>query len=320
MQSVYLIGLGAIGSVYARLLHDAHPDHFRVIMQPARRARFEQNPLIVDGKVCNFDFAEEGRIADTILVCVKVRDLDVAIRDMRPFVGESTVILPLLNGVTAHEALTAAFPRQEVLYGVSYMSSLRDAHEVHCKNLGKVVFGKAHNEPISEPVARLQNLFSEAGIPNDVAVDMLHATWVKFMANVAANQASAVLRMTYGELKASPHAKRLLRDTAMEVIPVAEACGVRLKDSDLDNMFHVLAHLPIDGKTSMLQDVEAGRKTEVETFSGTVLSLGRRHGKPTPTNQVFFDLVTALEEKPIVPSPLEESMDHALTLNKASGS
>jgi 2-dehydropantoate 2-reductase len=117
------------------------------------------------------------------------------------------------------------------------------------------------------------------------------------MLNVGVNQVSALLRATYGDFATVPEARELTRAAALEVVALSAREGVALSAADVDRIFPILAGLAPAGKTSMLQDVEAGRKTEVEIFAGAVVALGRRHGVPTPVNEVLGKLLIGLERR-----------------------
>ena len=89
--------------------------------------------------------------------------------------------------------------------------------------------------------------------------------------------------------------RELTRLAALEVLALSAREGVALSAEDLERIFPIVATLAPDGKTSMLQDVEAGRKTEVEIFAGAVVELGRKHGVPTPVNEVLGKIIAAVE-------------------------
>jgi 2-dehydropantoate 2-reductase len=125
---------------------------------------------------------------------------------------------------------------------------------------------------------------------------MIRMLWWKFMINVGVNQASAVMRAPYGVFQSSPDAQALTEALMREVIVLAQRIGVNLAEQDLDEWHPVLKRLSPEGKTSMLQDVEAGRKTEVEIFGGKVVELGERYGVPTPVNQTVLNIIRVLEQ------------------------
>jgi 2-dehydropantoate 2-reductase len=119
------------------------------------------------------------------------------------------------------------------------------------------------------------------------------------MLNVGVNQVTAVTRRSYAILKPAnirPETKELVDGAMREVIAVAKAEGIELTDQDIAEVYRTMNGLADGGKTSMCQDVEAGRKTEVELFSGTVIELGRKHGIPVPVNETLYRELRTIEQ------------------------
>ena len=136
-----------------------------------------------------------------------------------------------------------------------------------------------------------------AGIPNTIPDDMLRMMWWKFMINVGVNQASAVLRAPYGVFQSSADARALMTSLMREVIALAHKANIDLTDRDLDEWLKILATLSSGGKTSMLQDIEAERKTEVEIFAGKVVALGKKYRVPTPVNETILSIIKVIESR-----------------------
>jgi 2-dehydropantoate 2-reductase len=126
---------------------------------------------------------------------------------------------------------------------------------------------------------------------------MIRTLWWKFMINVGVNQASAVMRAPYGTFQSSPEAQALMETLMRESIVLAKAEGVNLGEQNLVDWYAFLRTLSPEGKTSMLQDIEAGRKTEVEIFAGKVVALGERHRIPTPVNRTVLNIIHVLEQQ-----------------------
>ncbi len=120
--------------------------------------------------------------------------------------------------------------------------------------------------------------------------------WWKFMVNVGVNQASAVLHAPYGVFQTNPEAQGLMRSLMQEVVALAKALNVNLTLQDINEWQLVMNQLSPQGKTSMLQDIEARRKTEVEIFGGKVIELGKTYGVPTPVNQTIVQIIRVLEQ------------------------
>jgi 2-dehydropantoate 2-reductase len=161
--------------------------------------------------------------------------------------------------------------------------------------MGKIWFGAPSNDPSDPRVLAVRDLLDRAGIPYQVPEDILREQWFKFMINVGVNQVSAILRAPYGAFGAVQEVADLTRRASLEVVAISAPEGISLAPADVDRMFPILAGLAPGGKSSMLQDVEAGRKTEVEIFADAVVALGRRHGIPTPVNEVLGRAIGALE-------------------------
>jgi len=146
-------------------------------------------------------------------------------------------------------------------------------------------------------VKALQALFIRAGILCEIPEDMIRTLWWKFMINVGINQTSAVLRAPYGVFHSFPEAMELMESAMQEVITLARAVNINLSEKDVKEWHTFLSSLPPTGKTSMLQDVEAGRKTEVEIFAGKVVSLGKACGVPTPVNETLHRILKIMEQR-----------------------
>lgn len=300
IQHIALIGAGAIGSVYAAHLSRHYGDHFAVAATGERARRLSQAGITVNGK-CFFprvvDTAAEAFAADLILVCVKNYHLEATLSDMAPLVGPHTVIVPLLNGITARDRIAERFFANPVLYGLAiYIDALRGPDGVHNTDDGVIQLGQARNTPPSALVNRVSDALTHAGLRIEVCPDMLRAVWKKWMLNVGCNQAGAVTRAPNRLLASLPGPSDLFVDAMREVVALAQAAGIHLTEADVQEFLTLMRQFSPSGKTSMLQDVLAGRKTEVESFGGTVSALGRKYGVPTPVNDMLTRILRATEQ------------------------
>lgn len=295
-----LVGMGAIGSVYAKYLTDRYGEDFAVIAGSKRGERLRSEGIVLNGErfVPRVVSPETDRFrADLVLFCVKNGQLEEAMEEVRPVVGPDTVLLPLLNGITARDRLQNGYPENPVLYGLAiHIVSVREGLRVTNTSLGTIQFGEAENTDPSPRVLAVQRYLAEAGLDAKIMPDMRWAIWRKWMLNVGANQVSAVSGAGYGNLLGLPELSSLFRDAMAEVAALARAEGINLGDREMEEFLTTMRrHNPL-GKTSMLQDVEAKRKTEVEYFSGTVMELGDKYGIPTPVNRVLYRLIRAREQ------------------------
>jgi 2-dehydropantoate 2-reductase len=301
IETVSIIGAGALGGAYASIFHEMDNHCVSFVANGDRFERLRREGLIVNGKRYNIPVLRPEDMlppSDLIIVAVKHNQLNDAIREMKNRVGRGTTIISVMNGIESEMKIGAAYGMNKVLYAVSVgIDGLREGNRVNFKKRGKIFFGEARNHSISDKVRGIQDLFDRAMIIAETPPDMIRILWWKFMINVGINQASAVLRAPYSVFQTSKEARDLMESAMQEVIMLAEKERVRLSKEDIKNWETVLIGLNPEGKTSMLQDVEAHRKTEVEMFAGKVIELGTRHNVPTPVNQKLFDMIKEIEGK-----------------------
>lgn len=299
MNKVAVVGAGALGAVYAAHLYDLDPECVCFLADGERLDRLRRGGVIINGKRYDVQVAsprECVRPVDLIIVAVKNNHLSAAIELMKNCVGPETVIISILNGIDSEEIIGAVFGMEKVLYCIALgIDALRDNNRINYTTQGKLFFGEKDNTHTSERVKRIQELFTRAGIAYETPPDMMRMLWRKFMINVGINQASAVLRAPYGVFLTSGEAMELMKSAMREVITLAQKARINLVEEDVHCFDPVLATLNPLSKTSMLQDIEAGRKTELDVFAGRVIELGKKYGVPVPVNQRLFDEIRKIE-------------------------
>lgn len=300
IKRVALIGLGAIGAFVATSLQELLGDEgFYIIAGSNRREKLEKG-IKVNGKMYYFrcvDPNEEGEKADLVIVATKFNGLEGAIKDISSQVGEHTVIISLLNGVTSEEQLMEVYG-ERVIYALTRASVVRTEEEVlFDKAHAYLEFGEAINNTYSERILAIKDLFDKAGIAYKIPQDMKRAIWLKYACNIAENQSSAILGIPFGAWHVSEHAN-LIREAAMkEVFAVAEKKGIHFGEEEFLLQRENLKRIPYENKTSMFQDIENGRATEVEMFAGTMIKMGKEFNVDTPVNELFYHALYVLEEK-----------------------
>lgn len=299
IRNIAMIGMGAIGSVYGKLLHDTYGDSFFVVAAGERKEKIQSQGISLNGEAYypSVRDPEDKKIrAQLVLVCVKNYQLDAAIADLKNFVTPATVILPLLNGVTARQRLHEAFPQSHILYGVAMgIDAVRTDHGVENSTNGVIQFGDEKNKLESAVVVTVKERLVEAGIHVEVYRDMLRIVWRKWMLNIGFNQVSALSKSNYGMMASVPETWSAVEAAMREVLQIARKMQIDIGEQDIWEIKKVIPTMNPSGKTSMLQDVEAKRKTEVEYFSGTVIAYGSRLGVAVPVNTTMYELIKGLE-------------------------
>jgi 2-dehydropantoate 2-reductase len=305
---VGILGFGALGALYADYFSSSPEAEVFFIASGERYERIRNNPLTVNGRLLDIPVeragtGESAEPADLLLVAVKHHQLAAALEDARGHVGDSTILLSVMNGIESEETIGTQFGTEHLLYAVALgMDPLREGNRVTYTTPGKLLLGRAQNDEASqrgegdEDLARVQRLCVNTGLPWETPEDMIRNLWWKFMINIGINQSSAVIGGTYGTFVDSEDARSVLVAAMEEVIAVASHRGVSLYREDIDRFVEqILPSMSREGKTSMLQDVEAGRKTEVEMFAGTLVRMGEGYGVDTPVNATLLSLLKAIE-------------------------
>jgi len=297
---VGILGAGALGALYASLITKAGGAEVYFVARGERRRRLAEQGLVVNGEplrvpVHDADGPAPEAAADLIIVALKHHHLLEALEDLEPVLGPETTIISVMNGLESEEILGDAYGPGRVLPCVALgMDAVREGNSVTFTRPGTLYIGEEEGSR-SPRLDRVARAFDAFAVPYTVPPDMRRILWWKFMINVGMNQSSAVLGKPYGVFQESPAAQEIMESLMREVVTLADAARVNLGEQDIAEWYEVLNQLSPEGKTSMLQDVEAGRKTEVEVFAGTCVDMGERYGIPTPVNRTFLRLIQVLE-------------------------
>lgn len=300
IKNVLVCGIGAVGSIYADKIEKFTPQNLRVLVDEARLERYKKNPTVFNGRVLDFNYIlpnDTSFKADLIIIATKFDGLNDVIKNIKNFVYDDTVILSLLNGVTSEKIIAKTYGREKLLY--SYFighSAIRDGRNITHDDVNTIVYGSENSNDF-ENVERIQDFFEQAGINYLIPDDIIHSLWLKYMLNVSANQTTAILRMNFGEMLENDKCMDFAINVMKEVQAIAKAEGVRNTESMINETIEHLHTMIPEGKTSMLQDVEAERKTEVEMFAGTVIKLGKEFGIPTPYNKIIKEIIEIIHRQ-----------------------
>ncbi len=337
IEQVALFGAGSVGgSLLCRQRENL--DKIKVIVHGSRRERMEKEGLLTRGETFFPQIWEKGSYPDLLMVGLKNTQLKASIAELRDYVGPNTILMPLMNGISASEELREAFPENTVLTAVVYVDARKIGNELFCGETFLIQIGDAEEavlESIKEAllswgiscqicadITRRQwrkwmmnvgtNQVSailganygqfqqkEAvlswGISCQICADITRRQWRKWMMNVGTNQVSAILGANYGQFQQKEAVRNMALAAMAEVVAVAEAAGVDLHAADVAAAGDSVNKWSAEGKCSMLQDVEAHRLTEVESFSGKLVELGKKYGVPTPINETLYALIRAKE-------------------------
>lgn len=302
IKTVSIIGLGALGILYAQHFSKKLPkENLRIIADAERIKRYERDSIFCNGERCDFHYVtpeEPCEPADLLLFTVKYDGLEEAIQSVKNHVGENTIIMSALNGISSEEMIGQAYGMDKVLYCVAQgMDAVKVGNKLTYDHKGLLCFGDKEPGVISEKAATVDAFFKKVQLPHEVDTNMMKRLWGKFMLNVGVNQTVAMYRSNYGDVQRDGKERNTMIAAMREVITISKKEGIHLTEDGLNYWLNVLSTLSPDGKPSMAQDVDAERPSEVELFAGTVLKIGIKHGIPTPTNKELYEQIQLIESK-----------------------
>lgn len=271
---VAIIGMGAIGHVIQRALAG------RVEIVPVDRT---SSPLRPD----------EDPV-DAAVVCVKTPGTPWAAEVAQHVVSRDGVVVTIQNGLGNHETLVAAVGEARVAVGVIYVGARMEHEELWATGPGKVELGLPPAPGPRRALEALAARLTEGGMTVSVVEDAWASVWRKVAVNAAMNPTTALLGYTNAELLADVGASRVADAIAAEVVRVATAAGVALGEEEGRRAWRDIATVTGANRSSMLQDVQAGRTTEIDAICGAVQREGEGRGVAAPLNQAMTVLVGAL--------------------------
>lgn len=305
---VLVAGTGALGSMYGGFLRAAghtvtllgRRSHIQAIRDGGLRVDGVLGSAHPDGFQLALSTAEVGGPFDLIVLAVKSFDVDAATFDLTGALAPDGAVLALQNGLGHLEILGERFGPARVLAApVLIGATLPSPGSVRVTVYAKPVQISA---PLAEAATRAPHwarVLADAGIPTEATTRPMAFLWEKMLYNLALNAFGAVLRLPYGALGERAEGREVMNEIIEEGFAVARADRVDLLWPDADGCrrhFHTTLLPPTSAhRSSMLQDIERGRRTEIDAINGYVCRRGRALGIPTPRNQVLCGLVHAIE-------------------------
>lgn len=300
IKTVNIIGLGALGMLYGKCMMDALGyDNVKFIMNNDRIAKYKDTEYTCNGDVCKFHLESEDDAtpADLVVVAIKSPAMESALKTMESSVGPDTVIMSVMNGISSERILAEKFGEEKLIYTVAQgmdatklgpALTFSKAGELH---IGIIDSGKQEN---LDAVAALLKASNLDYVLED---DILFRMWSKFMLNVGINQTCMVYGTTYSGALNVPEYFTTFISAMREVVAVANAEGIALSEKDLNQYVAIIRTLKPDLMPSMAQDRINKNPCEVDSFSGALMELAKKHEIYVPTNEFLNRRAKEIEKE-----------------------
>jgi 2-dehydropantoate 2-reductase len=302
LSNIAVVGAGAIGCYFGGMLARAgnqvtligRKPHVDAITRDGltfqSRNVEEHIPIAATDDVAAVDGA------GLILFCVKSLDTDDAARNMAPDLARDAIILGLQNGVDNAERIRRHVSNQVIPALVYAAANMPAPGHVKHTGGGNLIIGRTRDDRGDQHALReIATLLTSAGIPVRISDHIEVELWTKLAMNCAYNAISALGGARYAQMVANAEVRRIMRDAVVEVVRVAEAKSVRLPEHIVDDAMKLADAMP-QTLSSTAQDIQSGKRTEIDHLNGYVVREGEALGIATPVNRTLNALIKLVEQ------------------------
>ena len=299
IKKVAVLGAGAVGSYVIWGLSSRNDIELGVIAEGERAERLKQNGCTINGKIYHPEVWNPGETdsVDLLIVALKYGSLSAALESIQKATTENTVIMSLMNGVDSEEIIAEKVGVEHLLPAVIKVASHKEEDGYHFDpetTIG-IIFGELTASYDSDRIRAIEELFKDTGIHFRATEYAREEMWSKFRLNVCNNLPQAILGAGVGCYRDSVHMKAISDGLKGELEAIAHAKGIDLSKTEASSGRG--SAVPPSARYSTLQDLDAGRHTEIDMFSGALIRMGKELGIPTPYNEYTYHMIKALEEK-----------------------
>ena len=298
-----IMGAGAMGSLFGGLLAlsgeeiwlvDIWKDHIDAICSEGLSVEDQGEIKTVQVKATT-DVASLGK-TDLIIFFVKTYHTEKAVRDALALQKEDTIFLTLQNGLGNEEVICQQVDRKKVLLGVTnHGATLLGPGRIRHAGQGKTSMGELDGK-VTDRVTRITQMFCKAGIETGVSSSIHDLVWTKLFVNIGMNALTALTGFKNGQLLDHPETLRLMEALVSEAVEVAGRKGIGIEGNPFEKV-KTVAEATRENRSSMGQDFDYKRRTEIDAINGAVVREAERFGISVPFNQAITDLVKANEKR-----------------------
>ena len=302
-MDILVVGAGAMGSLYGGRLRESGYNVVLVDIWSQHIEAINANGLKIEGETgvqvisIPARFAHEVQEkADLLIVFTKTFHTEKALESVLHVLHDNTVTMTLQNGLGNIELLEKYFPRERIIVGTTnFPSDLVGPGYVRSLGAGETVIMQLDNCGINR-VEAVNKILNDAGFNCKVTDNIYPSIWEKVAFNAAMNSLTAVTGLTVGQLGLSADGRNLAFQVADEVLNVAESKGIAVNKERVKEMMDGAFIKHFDHQPSMLQDLKAGKMTEIDSINGAVVREAKKIGCAVPATEVLHKLVRILEQ------------------------
>jgi 2-dehydropantoate 2-reductase len=304
-MKIAIFGSGGVGGYFGGRLAAAGED-VTFLARGAHLNALQQGGLHIDSPLGNVDLPKVQASdrpqaigpVDVVLFTVKLYDVDASAATLAPLIGPETVVITMQNGVDAMDMVAKHVGEHHVAGGAAYIVAVIDkpGHIRHT-TAQQLVFGERDGRR-SDRLVAFEEAGTRAGFQAKASNDVVADLWTKFVRLATWSGMTTVTRSPMGVVRDTPETFAMMIAAIDEVIAVGRAKGVNLPADLMDSTLAMIKNFPASSKSSMLEDIERGRRLELPWLSGAVVRIGREVGVPTPIHQFITTILAPFVNGP----------------------
>jgi 2-dehydropantoate 2-reductase len=304
-MKIAIFGSGGVGGYFGGRLAAAGED-VTFLARGAHLNALQQGGLHIDSPLGNVDLPKVQASdrpqaigpVDVVLFTVKLYDVDASAATLAPLIGPETVVITMQNGVDAMDMVAKHVGEHHVAGGAAYIVAVIDkpGHIRHT-TAQQLVFGERDGRR-SDRLVAFEEAGTRAGFQAKASTDVVADLWTKFVRLATWSGMTTVTRSPMGVVRDTPETFAMMIAAIDEVIAVGRAKGVNLPADLMDSTLAMIKNFPASSKSSMLEDIERGRRVELPWLSGAVVRIGREVGVPTPIHQFITTILAPFVNGP----------------------
>ncbi len=298
------MGAGAIGSLYGGLLSLKYPGSVTLVGRNPLVASVNEGGLILEGVMGEYTIAVRAiedpstiKKADYVFITTKTYDTLTAAQSVKHLIDAGAYVIIVQNGIGTELALAEALNTTRVIRATTCMGALMVSPGiVNATGRGITELGSRYPENM-ETVYKIADLLQDAGFDVRTSENIEGVVWTKTIVNCGINPIGALTGMTNGEIHGNPILRELVIRLVQETAAVADALGIELTTDDPVRYTLGTAEATSENTNSMLQDILARKRTEIDAITGAVIRIANELGLNAPVSQTVFALVKAIESR-----------------------
>lgn len=290
-MTIAIFGSGGVGGYFGGRLAAAGEDvtfiargaHLAAMQASGLDIRSPKGDVHIPAVKATDDPSTIGPV-DVVIFTVKLYDVESSARLLKPLIGPDTVVLTLQNGVEAVGMVASHVGAEHVAGGAAYVVAVIDEPgRIRHTTADRLVFGETDGR-LSPRLQAFADAGRRAGFVADLSPNVSVDLWVKFVRLATWSGVTAATRSPMGVIRSHPDLLALMDAALAEAVAVGRARGIEFPASLIEGTYDMVRNFPASSKSSMLEDLERGRRLELPWLSGAIVRMGQESGVPTPTH------------------------------------